>query len=390
MLRKIKNFIHLCLAILANLWYGFPGRKIKVIGITGTDGKTTTSHLIYEILKNAGKKVSLVSTVYAKIGSQEFDTGLHTTTPSCFLIQKLLKMAVDNKDEYFVLETTSHGLDQNRTWGINYEAGLITNVTHEHLDYHCSFNSYLKTKARLLLNANVSFINKDDSSYEQLEKILKANHKKIFSYSVKNQADYHQDFNNLKQEIADYNCHNFLAAYSVCNYLGISEDSIFATLKKFQLPPGRLETVFNKKFKIIVDFAHTPNAIDALLQYVRKQTAGRLIHIFGSAGLRDASKRPLMGEASSKYSDVIILTEEDYRTEDPQKIAASIALGISKNIPYEIILNREEAIKKALAIAKEKDVIVITGKAHEQSLCRGKIEYPWNDIQAVKRLTQDL
>lgn len=391
MIRKLKNFGHLCLALTANLWYGFPSRKIKVIGVTGTDGKTTTTHLIYEILKNAGKRVSMVSTVYAKVGDCEYDTGLHTTTPSYFLIQKLLQKAVKNQDEYFVLETTSHGIDQNRVWGINYKVGVITNITHEHLDYHPSYTDYLKTKAKLLLNSQIAVINRDDNSFDLLKKELINNNKKYLTYGLKNKADYSYDSQKIVASIAEYNNYNFLAAYSVSRYLDIDEKEIINTFKQFVLPPGRLETVFNKKFKVIVDFAHTPNAIAVLLQFLRKQTKGRLIHVFGSAGLRDASKRPLMGKASSEYSDIIILTEEDYRTEDPLVITKSIISGFgSKKVDYQVIINREEAVKKALSLAQPNDVIVITGKAHEKSLCRGKTEYPWNDIETVKRLTKNL
>ena len=390
MMRKLKNIGHLILALIANIWYGFPARKIKVIGVTGTDGKTTTSHLIFTILKTAGKKVSLVSTVYAQIGEKVYDTGLHTTTPSYFLIQKLLREAVNNSDEYFILETTSHGLDQNRVWGINYQVGVITNITHEHLDYHLYYADLLKAKAKLLINSQISIINHDDQSFELLKKLLIEKKKKYLTYGFKSKTDYNFNTQKILPETADYNNYNFLAAYSVCRSLNIGEDKIIQAFKNFNLPQGRLETVFDKKFKVIVDFAHTPNAIAVLLQFLKKQTKGRIIHVFGSAGLRDANKRPLMGKASSKYSDLIILTEEDYRTEDPQEIAKSIAQGFTENMDYQIIINREEAIKKALSLAQADDLVVITGKAHEQSLCRGKTEYPWNDIAAVKRLTRDL
>src|SRR3989339_1761298 len=152
-MQKIKNIYHLFQAVLANIFYGFPSRKLKVIGITGTDGKTTTTHLIAHILKTAGKKASFVSSVYASIGGVESDIGFHVTTPSSFILQKLLKQSADNHDEYFVLETTSHALDQNRVWGIKYEIGVITNITHEHLDYHRTYEEYVKAKLKLLLNS---------------------------------------------------------------------------------------------------------------------------------------------------------------------------------------------------------------------------------------------
>ena len=186
MFQTFKNIYHFFQAVIANIYYGFPSRKLKVIGVTGTDGKTTTTHLIYHILKTAGKKVSMVSTVYAKIGAEEFDTGLHTTTPSSFLVQKLLKKAVENGDEFFVLETTSHALDQNRVFGVKYFVAVLTNVTHEHLDYHKTYKKYVDTKAKLLKQSNIVIINSDDHSFERLDKILKHSVNKVYHYGFSN------------------------------------------------------------------------------------------------------------------------------------------------------------------------------------------------------------
>ncbi len=350
-MQKLKNIYHLFQAIIANLYYGFPSRRLKVIGVTGTDGKTTTTHLIAHILKMAGKKVSFVSSVVA--------SGFHVTTPSSFTLQKLLKQSVENGDEYFVLETTSHALDQNRVWGINYEIGVITNITHEHLDYHKTYENYVKTKLKLLAMAKVGIENTS-----KIASIIK----KI-------------------PELTKFNQYNYSAAYTVCKELDLSDEIILKAMNSFQLPKGRLDLVYDKDFKVIIDFAHTPNALLQLLPEIRKKylkQSGRLIHVFGSAGLRDFTKRSLMGEASDKFSDIIILTEEDYRTEDPQLICQQITSRI-KNKNYQIILDRQRAINKAIKTAKENDVVVITGKGHENSLCRGKIEYPWDEYKAVKK-----
>lgn len=378
MIQKLKNVYHLLQAILANIWYGFPSRKLKVIGVTGTDGKTTTTHLITHILKTAGKKVSMISTIYAKVGSHEYETGLHTTTPSSFTIQKMLSLAVKDNEEFFVLETTSHALDQNRVWGIKYKIGIITNITHEHLDYHKTYDEYVKSKLKILLNSKLAVLNKDDRSYNLLNQKLKI---KIQNYNSK--------FKILEKlpELTLYNKYNYSAAYTVCKQLGLSDEIILRAMKTYHLPKGRLDLVYNKDFKVIIDFAHTPNAFKQLLPEIRKiylKKTGRLIHVFGSAGLRDFTKRPLMGEVSGKYSDIIILTEEDYRTEDVQKICQQIASGI-KNKEYQIITNRQAAINQAVKIANANDVVVITGKAHEKSLCRGKTEYPWDEYEAVKK-----
>ncbi len=379
MWQKIKNIYHLLVAVLANSYYGFPSKKIKVIGVTGTDGKTTTTNLIAHILKENGKKVSFISTVYAQVAGKIYDVGLHVTTPSSFMIQKFLHQAVTNGDEYFVLETTSHALDQNRVWGVSYRIGVITNITHEHLDYHKNYLNYLKTKEKLLWMAKKGVVNFKGQEFEYFNKKLK---NKLFDYyqKVKILKKY---FSNLEK----FNQENYAAAFTVCKLLGLSELEIIRAMKNFQLPKGRLEIVYDKEFKVIIDFAHTPNAFAQLLPEIRKKylkNDGRLIHVFGSAGLRDHFKRPKMGEISSRFSDYIILTEEDYRTEKLEDICNQIASGIKKT-PFEIIEKRDEAIKQAILMAKKDDVVVLTGKAHEKSLCRGKIEYPWDEHQAVER-----
>jgi UDP-N-acetylmuramoyl-L-alanyl-D-glutamate--2,6-diaminopimelate ligase len=350
-MQKLKNIYHFFQAVLANLRYGFPSTKLKVIGVTGTDGKTTTTHLIAHILKSADKKVSFISSVVA--------SGFHVTTPDSFALQKLLKQSVDNHDEYFVLETTSHAIDQNRVWGIKYEVAVITNITHEHLDYHGTYENYSKTKLKILKMAKIGIKN---------------------TYKIANII-------NRIPNLTKFNQYNYSAAYMVCKELGLPDDVIIKAMKTFHLPKGRLDLVYDKDFKIIIDFAHTPNALLQLLPEIRKKylkRSGRLIHVFGSAGLRDFTKRSLMGEVSDRFSDIIILTEEDYRTEDLEKICQQIALGI-KNKNYQIIFDRQQAIDQAIKIAKKNDVVVITGKGHENSLCREKTEHPWDEYEAVKK-----
>ncbi|MDO8610377.1 MAG: Mur ligase family protein [bacterium] len=384
-IQKIKNIFHLFQAIIANIVYGFPGRKIKIIGITGTDGKTTTTHLIYHILKNAGKKVSMISTVYAKIGDKEYDIGFHVTTPDIFPLQKFLKESVKNGDEFFVLETTSHALDQHRIFGIPFEVSVITNVTHEHLDYHKTYDNYVKTKAKLLLSSKYSIINSDDRSVALLDKILKSHEKKYFSVGFKHKSDFHLSY--LKK-VLGYNKYNYLSAYSVTTLLNIPEKIIVKAMDTFKLPAGRLETVYKKDFIVIIDFAHTPNAFKEVLPLIRKEylkNKGKLIHVFGAASQRDSTKRPFMGKYSDQFSDLTILTEEDCRQEDPNKICNEIAQGISHKDKYQIITDRQDAINKAILLAQKGDVVVLTGKSHEKSLCRGKKEYPWSEHEAVKK-----
>lgn len=402
-MQKIKNIYHLIKAYLACVWYGFPAKKLKVIGITGTDGKTTTTSLIYHILKDCGKKVSMISTIYANIGGKIYETGLHTTTPDPIDIQKYLSLAVKNKDEYFVLETTSHALDQNRVFGVNYEISAITNITHEHLDYHKTYDNLVKTKAKIISKSKKALINLDDNSF----KIISSLYKNLKTYSLNNKnADYVYSNKIKTQLLGDFNKYNSLLGFAVCKELGLNDREIISAIFNFKNPSGRMELVYDKYFKVIIDFAHTPNAIDKALSTIKKEVLekkdyGRLIHVFGSAGLRDNLKRPLMGKASGSNSDIVILTEEDYRTESLDLIFEQISAGLFKSgfkfvMPhmlktskekkvYSVIKDRQKAIMLAIDIAKKNDVVVLTGKSHEKSLCRGDKECPWDEFEAVKK-----
>lgn len=404
LVRRMKNLCHGVEAYLAAMYYGFPSKKIQVIGVTGTDGKTTTTHLIYHILKEQRKKVSMISTVYAKVGESEYDTGLHTTTPSSFLVEKLIKKAVDHGDEYFVLETTSHALDQKRGGGVWYAVSVITNITHEHLDYHKTYDNYVSTKAKIFNRSSIGIINADDQSYPFMLKYIVRHNKHYASFGLKKKATYMIDFRKkLGLPLTEFNASNYLAAYAVSKQLGLNSKQVEKALLNFVLPIGRLDLIYNKTFSAMVDFAHTPNAIQHVLESIRLlyiKNDGSLIHVFGAAGLRDFTKRPIMGEESAQYADIIILTEEDYRTEDLLKICQEIAKGIEKRgfkyiepsalkphmrKIYTIIPFRDEAIHKAISLAEPHDFIVATGKGHEKSLCREKKEYPWDDREALKK-----
>src|SRR3989338_5058596 len=404
MFQKLKDFYHLFQSLFANIYYGFPSRKLKAIGVTGTDGKTTTTHLIYHILKSSGKKVSMVSSVYAHIAGRTYDTGFHVTTPDVFPLQHLLAESVEARDEYFVLETTSHALSKNRVSFVDFQIGAITNITHEHLDFHKTYDNYVSAKVKLLQQADIVIANKDDASYPLLSRHLK---QKILSYGMKQKADFNIDLaHKLDENLAEFNRYNYLAAYAVCLTIGIPADAILKALRTFVLPIGRYEIVVTEPVIAIIDFAHTPNGIKAILSDVKKRfktDKNRIIHVFGSAAKRDESKRPIMGEESGNYADTVILTEEDCRDENPEKIAREIARGLVKKGFTEsdlinkteksfcTLTNRKEAIDKALQIANPGDIIVLTGKGHEKSICRGKIEYPWNEkkvlLESLKKKT---
>lgn len=379
----VNYFYHLPLSFAALLFYGYPARKLIVIGVTGTDGKTTTSTLIYEILRESGKKVALLTTVGAKIGGKMLDTGLHVTTPDSWELQRLLKFIGDKGYEYLVLESTSHGLAQFRLTGSNFYIGVITNVTHEHFDYHGNWENYLKAKGKLIEKSKISILNGDDKSYGYLKKISK---NKIVTYGLK-KGDYTpQNFKFKSNLIGDYNVSNCLAAIAVAKSLGIDGETIKKAILGFKGVEGRMETVYDKKFKVVVDFAHTPNALENALKTLRKITKSRLIAVFGCAGLRDHTKRPLMGAAACKLADKVILTAEDPRTEDINDIFEQILKGCRQKNKVILEPDRGKAIDKAIEMAKNGDLIGTFGKGHEKSLCIGTVEYPWSDKSAVQRI----
>lgn len=358
---------------------------MTVVGVTGTDGKTTTTELVYQILKNAGKKVSEITSVKAVIAGKVYDTGFHVTTPNAYFIQKYLREAVDHGDRYIVLEVTSHALDQFRVFGVHFAAGVLTNVTHEHLDWHGNFDAYAAVKLRLLAAADVAIINRDEADvYDKAISMLRR--KKFISYGIVRPATVTpKTFSFTTKLPGQYNQYNCLAAIATAQQLGIEKKFIRQTLASFVGVVGRMEVLQASPFRVIVDFAHTPNAITQVLKTVRTMTKGRLIHVFGSAGLRDHSKRPLMGASSSAYADVIVLTEEDYRTEDVQVIMDEITRGIAPGKEVHRFPSRIDAVKFAISYAKKGDTVILTGKGHEKSLCRGTVEYPWSDQEAVRK-----
>jgi UDP-N-acetylmuramoyl-L-alanyl-D-glutamate--2,6-diaminopimelate ligase len=382
-MQRLKNLYHLLCAIFANIYFVFPSRKLTVIGVTGTDGKTTTTSLIYHILKSSGKKVTMISTVGAYIQDSVYDVGFHVTTPSPFGLQKYIRMAVDHGSEFLVLEVTSHALDQYRIWGIHFQVSVLTNITHEHLDYHKNYTRYVNTKAKLIDLSTTFILNKDDQSSEIIRK--KYPNKLFPDYSLKaSDAKYNLKKNPFKTNlIGDFNKLNCLAAIGVTNHLGISDGDIRKAVLTFKAPIGRQALVYDNDFRVIIDFAHTPNAFEKILPAVKPKN-GKLIHVFGSAGLRDASKRPLMGKISNRYADIIILTSEDPRTESVSDINAQIASEILKK--HFEIADRKKAIRKAISLAKKGDTVIITGKSHEKSMNYGSGEEPWDEFSAVNEI----
>lgn len=384
----INYFWHLPKAILANIYYGFPSRDLTVIGITGTDGKTTITNMIYQILKDAGKKVSMVSTINAFVAGKSYDTGFHVTSPDPFAVQKFAQKARANGDEYLVLEVTSHSLDQFRFWGTKFDVGVIINITHEHLDYHKTFENYFRTKVGLLKNVKFAIVN--ESVRPKLDENLK---KKVLTFSLK-VGDFKRKDVNFKLKIpGNYNIENALAAYAVASVLGINQGLAKKTLNGFSGLAGRMERVPNQKgIKIFIDFAHTPNALEQALKSLRSHPrGGKLISLIGCEGFRDPGKREPIGEISGKLADYTIVTAVDPRGQldeiNKQIITGLEKAGLKKDQGYFVVDNRQEAINFAVQkLAKKNDVVGIFGKGHENSMnLDGKKELPWSDKLAVKK-----
>lgn len=389
MWRSIKNFYHLFVAILANIVFLFPSRGIKVIAVTGTDGKTTTVNLIYHILKTAGFKTSMISSIGAEVAGKHYETGFHVTTPSSFALQKFLRRAKNSGTKYFVLEVTSHAIDQNRIWGIGVEVGVLTNITSEHLDYHKTFDHYLKTKMNLLKKSKKAVVNSDDSSYIMLsEAKSRKDQLNWITYGLTDMSDYNPKNFDTKHVhlVGEFNEYNILASVAAANALSVDGKVIKEAVKNFQSPIGRVDFVYQKDFNVMIDFAHTPNAFEKLLQAIRPMVKGKIIHVFGSAGERDSIKRPFLGEISSQFCDILVLTAEDPRSEDVNKIIAEIEIGVKKDKCDVIrIPDRKEAIEAAIQMAKKSDLVLITGKSQEASMNYGKNEEPWNEYAVVKQ-----
>ena len=388
-IRKIKNFFHSLLAFVANLIYMFPSKDLYVIGVTGTDGKSTTAYYIYQILSINGKKAAFIGTTGAIIDGMEQPVGLHVTTPSPFALQKLVKKVKSARAKYLVLEVTSHGLDQHRVAGIPFQIGIITNVTPEHLDYHGTLENYASTKVKLLKKAKIAIVGDDESGL--IKKYLSGKDFTIYGLGKDSLVNAKQF--NIPPDLEEFNKKNMLGAISAARHIGLTDKEIDNALPKLILPKARLDVVYNRSFKVIIDFAHTPASFESLLQCLRKKTKGRLIHVFGAAGGRDKEKRKKMGEIASKYDDVIILTAEDPRNEKIEKINKEIKAGIKG---FELlgeksakslceIEDRSKAIQKAVKIAKKGDTVLLTGKGHEESMNISGTEHPWDEYIEVEK-----
>jgi len=412
------------LAQMAAAWNGFPSRKLVMIGVTGTDGKTTTCNLLHQILLAAGLRAGMITSVNAVLGDKSRATGFHVTTPDPLEVQSYLAEMVQAGLTHCVLETTSHGLAQQRVGACDFDIGVITNITHEHLDYHGSFQAYRQAKGLLFTGLaqtapkdykieRTAVLNRDDSSLEYLQSISTVRH---ITYGLSSEADV---VGTLKQSgteglhfnarseayaidvrstlIGDYNISNCLAAFTVAvEALGIDPQTAAKGIADMAATPGRMERIdLGQSFVAIVDFAHTPNALLRALQAARTLVKGRVIAVFGSAGLRDRAKRRMMAEISARLADHSILTAEDPRTESLDDILEDMAQGARSEGGVEgstfwRIPDRGEALRVAVRQAGPDDLVIACGKGHEQSMCFGEVEHPWDDRTALRAALAEL
>jgi UDP-N-acetylmuramoyl-L-alanyl-D-glutamate--2,6-diaminopimelate ligase len=411
---QVRNATH-ATGYLAAAYHGFPSRKLIVIGVSGTNGKTTTTHMIHSILKNATEnKAGFISTIGAEFGDSSADTGLHVTTPTAPEIQDYLAQMLASGLSHAVLEMTSHGLEQGRLAGVDIDVAVITNVTHEHLDFHGSYEGYRAAKGIMFQmlskttrkgkTPKVSILNRDDSSYEHY---LKIPADKILSYGLSENADikpdkvdyapdgihlhFRQDEISLNL-VGEFNAYNALAAMATAQALEIDYSHIKRGLEQIPSVSGRMQRIdAGQNFTAIVDFAHTPDALEKAIHAARSMMPAdkRLIVVFGSAGLRDIEKRYLMAEVAAKYADFTVLTAEDPRTESLDAILQMMADGCTasgggEGKTFIRIPDRGEAIFRACQLAKKGDMVMVCGKGHEQSMAFGTIEYPWDDRVAMR------
>lgn len=420
---QVKNSRAL-LANAAAAWHGYPSKSLVLIGVTGTDGKTTTANLLYHILHTAGFATGMITTVNAIIGDRTIDTGLHVTTPDPLEIQALLAQMVRAGMTHCVLEATSHGLAQHRVGGCEFDIAVVTNITHEHLDYHGSYAAYREAKGKLFSELTLhprkqhgpeksAILNMEDTSLAYLRSMTEA---RQFTYGRRSDADvYATDIHSAaeglqfvarqaQQEtmitsplIGSYNVDNCLAAFTATvKALEMSPEVAAQGISKLEGVPGRMEIIdLGQPFTAMVDFAHTPNALRRSLETSRELTRGRVIAVFGSAGLRDREKRRMMAEVSASLADLTVLTAEDPRTEALDSILHEMAQGAAAKGAQEgetfwCIPDRGEAIRFAVRKAEPGDLVISCGKGHEQSMCFGEIEYDWDDRTALRAALAEL
>jgi len=435
---RVAPFGHLIEAVIYNVLNGFPGRGLKVIGVTGTNGKTSTSFIIQRMLHEAGFKVGLMTTVAYGVGSNIRPQVEHMTSVDVPTLMKRLKQMRQEGAEWLVLETTSHGLAQNRTWGIPYSIAVMTNVTHEHLDYHGTFENYRDAKRKMFKLANrnkkglrTGIINAEDESAELFASDvqnpmlygidkgdIRAEQVKLAPSGVQYRVNHDgQTYDISCQLPGRFNVSNSLAAVCVGLKLGLTKEQIERGITALEGVEGRMTRIDEgQDFDVIVDYAHTPDSFEKLFADLKPVVKGKFIVMFGSAGRRDEAKRAVQGEIAGRYADEVVVTEEDDRDMNGQAIMDQIAAGAEKAGKVRekdlfLVHDRTEAIQFAINRAKAGDTVLLLGKGHEKDILRNGpkaaelrhlpqddhnpdrvIEHPWDEIGIARgavRLTKE-
>ncbi|ACR80076.1 MULTISPECIES: UDP-N-acetylmuramoyl-L-alanyl-D-glutamate--2,6-diaminopimelate ligase [Kosmotoga] len=384
-----------------------PYKKLTTIGVTGTNGKTTVTTLINHILETFQRKSALVGTVKNVIGDY-VSTNPKNTTPGPATLAKYMKMAVEKNLEYFVMEVSSHGLAMHRVDGMRFDVAVLTNVTRDHLDFHASFEDYYRTKLRifnLLKPVGKAVVNSDNVNIGD----IKLPRDKIITYGFGNESDFRMENLEISRTgmyftvetpfgskhkvytrlVGEHNAYNVTATIATMESLNYDTEHILEAISTFSGVPGRFEFVEEATkygFDVLVDFAHTPDALEKLLKTAKKLSEGRIIIVFGAGGDADKGKRPLMGEIASRFADVVILTSDDPKKEDPEEILNDIEAGISKTKPYLVIPDRREAISVALTLANRQDTVLIAGRGHEDYQAFADYVVAFNDKRVVKEI----
>ncbi len=384
---------------LCAAWFGHPERKLKMIGVTGTNGKTTITSVIKHILMYTGHKTGLVGTIQNEIGDEVFHT--ENTTPMAFDFMALLDRMVKSGCEYVVMEVSSFGLVQNRIGSSHFDIALFTNLTQDHLDYHKDMEDYYQAKKLLFDVCDTAVCNIDDEYGRRLYSEITC---EKLTFSVKESAAYYADGIKIKPTGSSFwlcrgsksrliktpvpglfNVSNITAAIAVCDKAGIPADKVIEAIATYKGVKGRCEVIpTGRDFTVICDYAHTPDALVNILRSVREYTGNRLICLFGCGGNRDSSKRPKMAASAAEYADRLIVTSDNPRNEEPIDIINDILVGLEgKDVPYDVVADRREAIYHALKIAEKGDVIVLAGKGHEEYQIIGSEKKHFDEREVV-------
>ena len=384
---------------IASNFYGNPSHELKVVGVTGTNGKTTIATLLYDLVQSMGYKAGLISTVVYKVGAKEI-ISTHTT-PDAIRLNAMMREMVDEGCDYCFMECSSHAIVQQRIRGLHFTGVLFTNITHEHLDYHKTFAEYIRAKKMLfdlLPKSAWALVNMDDRNGEVMLQNTKAAR---YTLSLQRMADYRAKVMEMVVEgmllriddkevwvqfLGRFNAYNLLTVYGAAHLLGFDKEEVLAHLSMLHPVNGRFETVLAKDgTTAIVDFAHTPDALENIINTIDElRTDGqRLIIVCGCGGDRDKTKRPIMGALAAKRANVAIFTSDNPRTEDPEEILREMEAGVEAGDRYLKISDRNEAIKTAVMLAEPRDIILLAGKGHEDYQIIGTEKFPFNDKAVV-------